>query len=165
MKRVALVLKKFRRFMRHLDSLGAPEARQAFLALALTKEEFVACGGHKTVSDKKFTFSFYRQLVQAKRDMEDIMKKGRFNKSKDLPPSGTISSEEGEESGEEVDYADTPKGKTPAAALSPTDSDEDDARDDDEDDARDDDGDDARDDDGDDARDDDDESEDGEMVD
>ena len=104
MKRIAFVLKKFRRFMREHPSLASSEARAAFLKIKLSKDEFVECGGHKTVS-KHLKFSFYRQVALAKRDMEDIMRKGRFNKSRSLAPSGYISSD-AEDSEEDVDRMD-----------------------------------------------------------
>ena len=110
MRRIVFVMKKFRRFMQNLrrrhQSFACDEARKAFLKIKLTKNEFVECGGHKTVSGSINCFSYYRQLVAAKRDMEEIMRKGRFNKSKSLPPPGYISSDtEGEEDVDKMDAA------------------------------------------------------------
>lgn len=115
MRRIAFVLKKFRRFLRTHPKLASPEARDAFLKMKLDKDEFVECGGHKNCSAKN-GFDFYRLVVVGKRDMEDIMRKGRFNKSKSLPPSGYISSDAGEESEEDVDQMDNQTAVDPSVA-------------------------------------------------
>lgn len=103
MLRVAFVLKRFRRFMRmYRDTLHTDEARHAFCAIELSKDEFVMCGGHRTVSAKKM-YSFYRQIVQAKRDMDEIMQRGRFNNSKSKEVPECISSSGEEEDVDEFD--------------------------------------------------------------
>ena len=111
LKRIAFVLKRFRRFHRtHENALGTKEAQRDFYAISLSKAEFVECGGHKTTSDK-LTHSFYRQIVYAVRDVRHIMfESGRFCKSVgDRYNDGDISTDdEGTEemAGEDVDGRD-----------------------------------------------------------
>lgn len=81
LKRVAFVLKRFRRVIcAHKDALATCEASLNFAKVQLSKQEFVACGGHRTVS-AKITFSFYRQIVLACRDMRAILVRGRHCKA------------------------------------------------------------------------------------
>lgn len=111
LKRVAFVLKRFRRCIRaHKDALNTPEAAQSFAEVQLSKDDFVACGGHRTVSSKH-TYNFYRQIVIACRDMRVILEKGRHCKAdlrgKPVAQIQCISSEEEEE--EDVDTLDAEK--------------------------------------------------------
>jgi hypothetical protein len=101
MKRVAFVLKRFRRAIRsHGDDLATLGARLSFAGVQLSKDEFTRCGGHRTVSAKN-TYCFYRQLVLACRDMRVILMKGRHcktdNKGKHWNDILSISSEDEED--------------------------------------------------------------------
>ena len=83
--RIALVLKRFRAFFKvHGEALRTDAARVAFHQIRLSKEEFVQCGGHRTVSGKT-SYSFYRQVVRAKRDMSFILERGHFAKGGQPP--------------------------------------------------------------------------------
>ena len=126
MLRIAFVLKKFRKFMRGNATLADQSARDAFLRLELDKVEFLKCGGYKNVS-VKHCFSFYRQLVLAKRDMEGIMLRSRFHKSRESSHATYISSD-GEPSGEDVDDIDNPTN-TPDGTQETPDDDVDDHED------------------------------------
>lgn len=111
LKRVAFVLKRFRRCVRnHKNALDSCEARDSFLNVQLSKEDYVTCGGHRTVSAKS-TFSFYRQVVLACRDLRFIMKKGRHCKSdlkgKRVADIKCISSEDEEEDVDAIDCSKT----------------------------------------------------------
>ena len=80
--RIALVLKRFRIFLKkHGAALASDAARNDFHAIHLTKREFVLCGGFGTVSSKT-NYSFYRQIVYAKRDIELILRRGHFGKGR-----------------------------------------------------------------------------------
>lgn len=80
--RIALVLKRFRVFMKkHGSAPLSDAARSDFDAMRLTKHEFVRCGGFGTVTSKA-DYSFYRQVVYAKRDIELILHRGHFGKGR-----------------------------------------------------------------------------------
>ncbi len=93
LNKIAFVLRRFRRFMRNYPDLASDEARVAFLGLQLTKDEFVGCSGHRTVSSR-ILHPFYRQVVLAKRDMQRTLKRGRFPKSKLLGMPSSISTDD-----------------------------------------------------------------------
>ena len=52
----------------------------AVLGIMLDKNEFVDCGGYRTVSAKG-TYSFYKQVVLACRDLRSILERGRHCKA------------------------------------------------------------------------------------
>jgi hypothetical protein len=107
MQKIAFVLRRFRKFARKQKTLASATARIAFLNERLTKDEFVRCGGHKTVSST-IIHPFYRQVVLAKRDMETILEHGRFPKSKrmDVPLSISTDDEGNPIDEEDVDLID-----------------------------------------------------------
>ena len=93
--RIALVLKRCRSFFDQQGAaLTSQAARTAFHKIHLSKDEFVQCGGYRTVSSKA-TFSFYRQVVRAKRDMRFILERGHFAKGRQGAADDTMSSDEG----------------------------------------------------------------------
>ena len=107
MRRIAFVLKRFRSFMRtHQQQLDSDAGREAFFKLRLSKDEFVECGGHRTVSGKK-DHSFYLQIVLAKRDMELILSRGSFRRTTKRRSEGVdYMSSDLEGDGEDVDGLD-----------------------------------------------------------
>ena len=114
-RRIAFVLKRFRVFMRDYDKQIASDAgKQAFSRIRLSKDEFVECGGHRTVSSRK-DHSFYLQVVLAKRDMQLILSRGRFRRTTKTDGVDYMSSDlEGD--GEDVDDLDgdvDPLGECP----------------------------------------------------
>ena len=139
LKRIAFVLKRFRRCIRTvardackdgvtkeerfvglhraLHALHRSEHSSSVLGIALDKDEFVECGGHRTVS-AKLSYSFYRQVVHACRDLRIIMERGRHCKAdlkgKKAGDITAISSDEEEE--ENVDLYDSNK-KGPTKSL------------------------------------------------
>lgn len=115
--KISFVLKRFRKFARQYPVLASDEARLAFLSIGLTKDEFVRCAGHKTVS-KTLVHSFYRQVVLAKRDMENILNRGRFPKSMRKSMPSSISSDEDGNAAEEEDVDDLDGDAAEGTALS-----------------------------------------------
>ena len=84
LSRIAFVLYRFRKALRtdgKTLALNSEEARTAVNGIRLTKAEFVKCGGHKTVSDKR-VYSFYRQVDYAVSDMQTIMTTGKCYKTR-----------------------------------------------------------------------------------
>ena len=83
MGRIAFVIYRFRKALQGKDgrilSLDSEEARLAVNEIRLTKAEFVQCGGHQTVSDRRF-YSFHRQVQYAVLDMQNIMQSGKIAK-------------------------------------------------------------------------------------
>lgn len=111
MKRVAFVLKRFRRAIRsHGDDLANLGARLSFAGVQLSKDEFTCCGGHRTVS-AKHTYCFYRQVVLACRDMRVMLMKGKHCKadSKGKHWKDILCISSGDEEEEDVDRLDAQK--------------------------------------------------------
>lgn len=81
MHRIAVVLKRFRKFARDRH-LATQDAMNDFMLISLSKEEFVRCGGHRSTAGSKF--SFFRQIKQIKQDIQRVFERGRFKNSKAL---------------------------------------------------------------------------------
>ena len=81
MDRVAYILYRFRKAVRGLD-IGSAEARNRFMSIQLTKDDFVLCGGHRSVANER-VYSFYRQVVFALRDIRRVLERAHGYNCKD----------------------------------------------------------------------------------
>ena len=100
--RIACTLKVFYKFLRTLRGkkieFNSVEAKDLFMNIRLTRQQFLKCGGYKRQIKQLDEFSFYPQILQAKRDMKSILERGRFSRSKlGIPFPEYISSDEEEE--------------------------------------------------------------------